>query len=63
MLFRSGGAGGSGVPGGTTPGGTPTSSNVVTYITKSGNTITDVSTIPASSSNVVTFGYYSIYKS
>lgn len=61
--MNGGGAGGSGVPNGTTSGGTPVTSNVVTYITKSGNTISSISTLPANNANIVTFGYYSIYKS
>lgn len=59
-----GNGGSSGVPGGTTASGTVApQSNVVTYITKSGNTVTQIATLPANNvANGVTFGYYSIYK-
>lgn len=60
-----GNGGGGGVPGGSTTGGTGGStSNVVTYITKTGNTVSQISTLPANNmANAVTFGYYTIYKS
>ncbi len=48
---------------GTTPVGTPVTSNTATYITKTGNTVTNISTIPVSNTEIVQFGYYSIYKS
>ena len=60
-----GNGGGGGVPGGTTASGSGGStSNVVTYITKTGNTVSQISTLPANNmANAVSFGYYTIYKS
>lgn len=48
---------------GTTPTGTPKTSNTVTHITKTGNNVTNIATLPVANTEVVTFGYYSIYKS